>query len=101
MKKILFVMMLGISFNGFAQKASYTGVIGDSNCGLKANNPDHAACAVKCVKGGAKPILVVENKIYQIDDPKKVNKFVGKKVTIEGTLDGETIKVEKIEEAAK
>ena len=97
MKKLLLVLLLGMSINGFAQKGSWTGYIGDEKCGTKAKDASHEECAKKCVKGGAAPVLVVDGKkVYKIDDPKKVADFIGKKVTITGKLDGETIIIEKV-----
>ena len=96
MKKLLLMLLLGISVNSFAQKDSWTGFIGDSHCGVKGNNADHASCAVKCIKDGAEPVLVVGDKVYKIADASKVADFVGKKVKIKGTLDGDTITVEKV-----
>ena len=98
MKKLLFLLLLGFSINGFSQKSiTWTGFISDANCGAKGSDESHAACAVKCVKGGAAPVLVVDKKVYKIADATKVMDHVGKKVKITGTLDGDTITIEKVE----
>jgi hypothetical protein len=74
-----------------------TGYISDSKCGAKGNKEAHAACAEKCIKGGAAPVLAMEDgKVYKIDDASKVMDHVGHKVTITGTLDGDTVKVESV-----
>ena len=98
MKKLFLVMLLGASLSGFAQKSeTWTGYITDSKCGAKKASEEHAECAVKCVKGGADPILVVGKKSYKIADKSKVMDYVGKKVKVTGTLDGDTVTIEKIE----
>ncbi|MBZ5857683.1 DUF5818 domain-containing protein [Flavihumibacter profundi] len=101
MKKLLLILLIGMSINSFAQKATtWTAWVSDSHCGAKGKDASHAECAVKCVKGGAEPVLVVDGKVYKIADPKKITDFVGKKVTVTGTLKGETITIEKVAAAA-
>jgi len=98
MKKLFLVLLLGVSLSGFSQtKGTWTGYISDSKCGPKKAGDAHADCAVKCVKEGADPILVVGKKSYKIADKTKVMDFVGKKVKVTGTVDGDTVTIEKIE----
>jgi uncharacterized protein YdeI (BOF family) len=101
MKRLaLAVMALGVcSFAALA--AEYTGFIADSNCaasqGAKTANPEHADCAAACIKKGAKAVLVTEEgKVYKLDDQAKVVAHAGHKVTIDGELDGDTIKVSSV-----
>ena len=97
MKKYLLVLFFAVFItSSFAEEGSWTGFIGDSKCGVKGNNEDHAACAAKCIKGGASPVLVVGDKVYKIENPEKVTDYVGKKVTIQGDLTGDTIRISKI-----
>ncbi|HLY70929.1 MAG TPA: hypothetical protein VKR53_14450 [Puia sp.] len=97
MKKYL---LLGVMFFFVAayaaDKGTWTGYIGDAHCGAKGNNAGHADCAKKCVKEGYAPVFVVGDKVYTIDDPKKVSKFIGDKVTITGTITGDKIEIEKV-----
>ena len=106
MKKYLLLAALIITgFVYAADKGTWTGYISDADCGTKGNNADHKECALKCVKNGAAPVLVVGDKVYAISNPKKVSKFIGDKVTITGTLTGDKIEIEKVaadtEKAAK
>jgi hypothetical protein len=97
MKKYLLLLLITISFSVFAAgPGTWTGYISDSHCGAKGNNDGHAACAKKCVKEGYAPVFVVGDKVYTINDPKKVSKYIGDKVTITGTITGEAIEIEKI-----
>ena len=41
-------------------------------------------------------MFVVGDKVYTINDPKKVSKYVGQKVTITGIITGEALDIEKI-----
>lgn len=96
---VLSAMALGLAFSALG--AEFTGYIADSNCaakqGAKAASDAHASCAAKCIKGGAAAVLVTpEGKIYKIADQAKVVDHAGHKVTIKGSLDGDTIKVESV-----
>jgi hypothetical protein len=55
---------------------------------------------VECVKGMNGKYMLYDTaakKAYKLSDQKTPEKFAAKKVTITGTLDGDTIKVDKIE----
>ena len=97
MKKYLLLLGMFFSVVAFAgDKGTWTGYISDSHCGAKGNNAGHADCAKKCIKEGYAPVFVVGDKVYAINDPKKVDKYIGDKVTIKGTITGDTIDIEKI-----
>ena len=100
MKKmlVLFAAAAALAFS-----ASFTGVITDNMC----DNADHkdmkmgndAKCVVECVKGmNGKYVLYdsTAKKTYKLSDQKTPEKFAAKKVTITGTLDGDTITVQNI-----
>ena len=77
-----YLVMLSLLFTTIAyamDKGTWTGYISDANCGVKEDQAGHAACAKKCVKGGAAPVFVV-----------------GDKVTITGTITDNTISIAKI-----
>jgi hypothetical protein len=88
-------------FAASAIAADYQGYIVDANCaakqGAKAASEKHANCAAKCIKGGAKAVLVTEEgKVYQLANQDKVVDHAGHKVTVTGKLDGETITVDNV-----
>lgn len=100
MKKTL---TLGFAAAALSFGATFTGVITDNMC----DNADHkdmkmgsdAKCVVECVKGmNGKYVLydASAKKTYNLSDQKAPEKFAAKKVTISGTLDGDTIKVDSI-----
>ncbi|MBL7699615.1 MAG: hypothetical protein JNK79_15725 [Chitinophagaceae bacterium] len=100
MKNILLAVALLLSASVFAgDPITLTGFIGDDHCGKKSG-PDHAECAKKCVKGGAKPVLIVGKKVYSISNPEKLGDLVGDKVEITGEVDGDVITIEKVSKAA-
>ena len=97
MKKVLAVFAFcAIS----AMAAEWTGYIEDASCAGKKEDhgaaEDHAACAARCIKGGAPAVLVSEGKVYKIWNQDKVVAHAGKKVTITGTVEGDTIEVENV-----
>ena len=97
MKKFFFMLSLLFSVGLYAaDKGTWTGYISDADCGVKADQAGHAACAKKCVKGGTAPVFVVGDKVYTISDPKKVAKYIGDKVEITGTITGDVIEITKI-----
>ncbi|HKY32053.1 MAG TPA: hypothetical protein VJV23_05905 [Candidatus Polarisedimenticolia bacterium] len=83
-----------------AEGSTWSGWITDETCGAKNANADGKACALKCAKNGAKLVLYVEGdkKLIGLDNQDEAMKHVGHPVVVTGTLDGETIKVQKIEE---
>ena len=98
MKKVLTVM----AFSAMSMMAAdWTGYIVDQSCatkqGAKAASEDHTSCAEKCIKGGSAAVLVTDQgKVYKIANQDKVTAHAGHKVTISGTLDGDTIKAESV-----
>ena len=75
---------------------SWTGVISDSNCGLKHSkaSDEAAACVAKCVSGGASYVLVSGGKLYKLDPQNKISpELAGRAVKVTGNLKGNTITV--------
>ena len=93
-----------VLFSGAAMAAaegSWTGYITDSKCGVKGAHEGAGECATKCVKEGAKFVFVndADKKVYVVDAQDKVAAHAGHHVTVKGTVDGETLKLESIEMA--
>jgi hypothetical protein len=101
-KRFAFTIALGLSLWGVSAFAeSYTGYISDAKCGAKHNDGSAGsiACVNKCVKGGLAPVFVVGDKIYKIADPSKVADHLGHKVTVNGSVEGDTVTIESLEMA--
>jgi hypothetical protein len=96
---VVLFLAVGVS----ARADTWTGWISDSGCGAKGANAAHKACALKCVKGGAKYVLVnsATKEVVPIDNQDAVKEDnVGMEVKVTGTLtDSKSIKVESIEPA--
>ena len=101
MKKFVAVTTLALSFaatGAFAE--TLTGYVSDAMCAKdphKVSSADHADCAVKCIKGGEKPVLVVGGeKVYTITNPKTLVPHAGHQVTVEGTVNGDALTVKSV-----
>ena len=74
----------------------WTGYISETKCGAKHNDGSAASvsCVTGCIKGGAKPVLVVDGKVVGIANTAKVTAdLYGKKVTVTGDLAGESLTI--------
>ena len=105
MKKLILgccLTALTCSIGAFADQM--TGYISDAHCGAKHSSPSAANTkCVKdmCIKGGADPVLVSDGKVIKFDDASKSKavEFAGQNVKIDGTMDGDMLKVTSISEA--
>jgi len=80
-----------------AMAADWTEYIIDKNCASKKGMWGNEACAKKCMGGGAPAVLVTEDgTIYNIANQDKVKDQAGKKVTVTGKMDGNTITVQDV-----
>src|SRR5215831_9425607 len=94
MKKVLVVF-------GFAalsaMAADVTGYIIDKNCASNKAMLGNEECAKKCIGRGTPAVLATEDgKIYAISNQDKVKDVAGKKVTVSGKIEGETITVDTV-----
>jgi len=83
-----------------AKTEVWSGWITDETCGAKNANAEGKACALKCAKAGAKLVLYTqhEKELIHLDNQEEAMKHVGYPVTVTGTYENGTIKVQKIEE---
>lgn len=99
MKKILLTATALLSFSAASAFAeTWNGTISDSMCSTKhvAATKEDMECAQKCVKGGSPAVLVVGDKVYKIDNQDAVKDHVGHKVSVTGTLTGDSIHIDKV-----
>jgi predicted transcriptional regulator len=94
LKKLL---VLGALASISAMAADFSGYIIDKNCASKKEMWGNEACAQSCIKRGAAAVLVTEDgKVYAISNQDKVKDVAGKKVTVAGKADGDTITVDTV-----
>jgi hypothetical protein len=91
----LATLALGLAASGLA--AEFKGFVEDTKCSTNPAMKDDAECAQKCIKGGSPAVLVAEDgKIYKIAEQAKIVPHAGMKVTVTGTLKGDTISVDSV-----
>jgi hypothetical protein len=95
MKKISLLTMV---FASAAFAETWSGVISDDACGAKhaPATPADQRCAASCIKGGGKAVFVVGDKVYAIDNQTAVKGHEGQKVTITGSMTGESIHIDSV-----
>ena len=83
-----------------AMAADVTGYVIDKNCASKKAMWGNEACAQSCVKKGAPAVIATEDgKVYAVANQDKVTDSLGKKVTVTGKVDGDTITVDSVKSA--
>ncbi|HUS06605.1 MAG TPA: hypothetical protein VMZ52_09930 [Bryobacteraceae bacterium] len=95
MKKLLVISSL-FAVSAFA--VDMKGVISDAKCGAAHADASAKAqkCVAGCVKSGQAAVFVTEGKVLKIDDASKVADYLGQKVVVSGTADGESVKIDSI-----
>jgi len=72
-------------------------------CGAKHSSPSAAntKCVEKCIGGGSDPVLVSDGKVIKLDSDSKdkAKALAGKNVTVDGTMEGDALKINSISEA--
>lgn len=97
-KAVLFAMLVASA----AFAAEWTGYISETKCGAKHADGSEASikCVTGCIKGGAKPVLVADGKVVNIENTDAVPAdLYGKKVTVSGKLAGGSVHIAKISAA--
>jgi hypothetical protein len=104
MKKVMFASILAASLCSFGAFADeMTGYVSESHCAAAHSSPSekNTACIKKCLNGGSDPVLVSNGKVIKIDagSKDKAVAFAGENVTVNGSMDGDTLKIDTIEKA--
>src|SRR5438876_1983294 len=95
--------LVSLAQTGGEQK-TLTGVVSDAMCGQTHMMKDKPAaeCLRYCVKQGTKYALVAGKNVYTLEGHEaELDKYAAQKVTVKGTLKGETLTVESVLPAKK
>jgi len=89
-------MLVGVSFA--ADNTTVNGYVSDSKCGAKGANAKAAECTKKCIKEGAKMVVVTDGdqKVLTVDNPDKLTGHEGHHVAVTGTVSGDSIHVDSV-----
>ena len=94
MKKLLVVFGLATLS---AMAADVSGYIVDKNCSGNKAMLGNEDCAKRCIGRGAPAVLATEDgKVYTIANQDKVKELAGKKVTVTGKVEGDSITVDSV-----
>ncbi|HLZ92642.1 MAG TPA: hypothetical protein VKQ28_13085 [Candidatus Acidoferrum sp.] len=99
--KLTAVLMLALTcaFAAVGQQQSLTGIVTDSMCAAThmAKDKTPAECTQMCVKDGMKYALAAGKKVYTLEGHEaELAKLAGQKVTVRGTLKGDTLSVQEV-----
>lgn len=85
-----------------SEERAFTGWVTDTKCGVKGASAKHADCLKKCLSMGQKYALYdrTTKKLYNLDPQDKVADHGAQFIRVKGTLDGDTIHVASVTEAA-
>jgi len=102
MKPVMFSLLIIAALVPAQRNRQFTGTITDSMCAqadhsrMRMGSTD-AECTIACISAhGALYVLYDGKDVYMLSDQQTPEKFAGKKVTVTGTLDAGTIKVDSI-----
>lgn len=98
-RKLIAAVTLFVSFSAASAFAeTWQGTVSDSMCSKKhvEGTKDDVACVESCMKGGDHAVLIVGDKIFKIDNQDAVKAHWGHKVTVSGTLTGDTIHIDNV-----
>ena len=89
-------MLVGISVA--ADNTTVNGYVSDSKCGAKGANAKAAECTKKCIKEGAKMVVVTDGdqKVLTVDNPEKLEGHEGHHVAVTGQVTGDSVHVESV-----
>lgn len=96
---VLFIVGLSMAGQDAGKSGTWSGIVTNDKCGAKDASAKGAACTKGCVaKQGAKLALYDADtkKVYVLEPQDKATGHEGHDVTVQGTLDGETIHVTSI-----
>ena len=103
MKKLTVALSMAVSlFAMTALAGEWTGYISESKCGAAhADGSEKSiSCVKECVKKGAKPVFVSEEKkVLTITNPEEVMDYLGQKVKVTGSLENDSLIVGGVEAA--
>ncbi len=105
MNNIVRNLGLGLSlWAASAFGATMTGYVSDAKCGKAHQDGSEKSvkCVEACVKGGVAPVFISGDKMYKLDDAskEKVMDHLGHKVTVNGSVKGDTLTINSVKMAS-
>ena len=93
---VLLFVVANVSFA--ADETTVKGYVSDSKCGAKGANAKAAECTKKCIKEGAKMVVVTDGdqKVLTVANPEKLEGHEGHHVAVTGQVEGDSLHVESV-----
>jgi hypothetical protein len=93
---VLLFVVANVSFA--ADETTVKGYVSDSKCGAKGANAKAAECTKKCIKEGAKMVVVTDGdqKVLTVENPEKLEGHEGHHVAVTGHVMGDSLHVESV-----
>jgi len=93
---VLLFVVANVSFA--ADESTVKGYVSDSKCGAKGANAKAAECTKKCIKEGAKMVVVTDDdqKVLTVANPEKLEGHEGHHVAVTGHVEGDSLHVESV-----
>ena len=98
MNRWIVMLALSASIPVSAMAADWSGYVVDQTCASKQSMWSDTECVARCVRRGSPVVLVTaDGTVYKIANQDKVQSgSYGKKVTVTGKMDGDTITIESL-----
>jgi hypothetical protein len=94
----LSVMFMFVGISVADDATTVKGYVADSKCGAKGANEKAAECTKKCIKEGAKMVVVTDGdqKVLTVDNPDVLTGHEGHHVAVTGSVTGDSVHVESV-----
>jgi hypothetical protein len=94
----LSVMFMFVGISIADDSTTVNGYVADSKCGVKGANAGAAECTKKCLKEGAKMVVVTDGdqKVLMVENPDKLEGHEGHHVAVTGHVKGDSVHVESV-----
>ena len=101
MKKTFLMVLMPVGL-AMASESTVTGWISDSACttGNAGASQAQRDCAKRCLEGGEAAVLVADGdqKVYKLVNAPNAKEHLKTKVRVTGSVEGDTLKVTKLED---
>jgi hypothetical protein len=104
MKKVVIglglILFVSGSVSVAGEKGQWTGWLSDAKCAANGAKASHKGCSIKCVESGQAIVFVAEDKkVYKLQGVDRVKSVVGDRVSLSGSMEGDTITVDSVKPA--
>jgi hypothetical protein len=92
------IVVMASASDEMGKSETVKGWVSDSKCGAKGANAGAAECTKKCLKEGAKVVVVTDSdqKVLNVDNPDALKGHEGHHVAVTGEVKGDSIHVDSL-----